>query len=136
MAMYENGQSCLEKRGMEERGQEVVRSDYNKENPYGPTHSDAISNGDPQGKGTGHGGHTSYLPDCTKPTNMIDYSNFDTFHGGGQYDIEGREGVSGRERSLARSMYNQEYQYGADLVNTAANVNDGQYFVGMTTKHM
>ena len=34
----ENGQTCLEKRGMEERHQEITRSDYNIENQYGPTH--------------------------------------------------------------------------------------------------
>lgn len=136
MATFENGQTCLEKRGMDERNQEIVRSDYNQENPYGPTHPDAISDGDPQGKGTGHGGHNAWLPDCTKPTNMIDYSNFDTFNGGGSYDIYGRNDVGGRERSLARSMYNHEQPYGADLVNTSENIAQGQYYVGMTTKHM
>ena len=125
-----NGQTCLEKRGMEERHEEITRSDYNIENQYGPTHSDALSNGDPQGKGTGHGGHTHYLPDCTKPTNMIIYSNFDTANGGGCYDIKGRNGISGRERAMAISIYNQENEYGANLVDTTANVNDGQYFVG------
>ena len=65
MATYENGQSCLEKRGIEERSEEIVRSDYNQENPYGPTHPDAMSDGDAQGKGTGHGGHTAWTPDCT-----------------------------------------------------------------------
>ena len=136
MAMLENGQSCLEKRGIDDRSQEIVRSDYNSENPYGPTHPDALSDGDPQGKGTGHGGHNAWLPDCTKPTNMINYSNFDTVNGGGEFDIHGRNDIGGRERSMARSMYNQENQYGADLVNTAENVAQGQYYVGMTTKHL
>lgn len=124
------GQTCLEKRGMEERHDEIVRSDYNIENQYGPTHPDAMSDGDAQGKGTGHGGHTHYLPDCTKPVSRIDYSNFDTENGGGCYDIKGRNGISGRERALASSMYNKEQQYGAKLVDTSANVADGQYFVG------
>ena len=73
----ENGQTCLEKRGMEERHVEITRSDYNIENQYGATHKDALSDGDAQGKGTGHGGHTAWTPDCTKPTSTIDYSNFD-----------------------------------------------------------
>lgn len=138
MASYENGQSCLEKRGMDERQVELTRSDYNIENQYGPTHPDAISDNNPQGKGTGHGGHTHFLPDCTKPTGMIDYSNFDTMNGGGSYDIYGRAeaGESGRNVSLARSMYNRENPYGAELVNTEKNIADGQYYVGMTTKHM
>ena len=130
MATIENGQTCLEKRGMEERHQEITRSDYNIENQYGATHPDAISDGDAQGKGTGHGGHTHFLPDCTKPTNMINYSNFDSENGGGYYDIEGRNGISGRKRALATSMYNKEAQYGANLVDTSANVADGQYYVG------
>jgi len=126
----QNGQTCLEKRGMEERHEEITRSDYNIENQYGPTHPDAISDGDPQGKGTGHGGHTHFLPDCTKPTTTINYSNFDSENGGGYYDIKGRNGISGRERSLAISLYNKEIQYGANLVDTSANVADGQYYFG------
>ena len=125
-----NGQTCLEKRGMEERHEEITRSDYNIENQYGPTHPDAISDGDPQGKGTGHGGHTHFLPDCTKPTTTINYSNFDSENGGGYYDIKGRNGISGRERALAISLYNKEIQYGPTLVDTSANVADGQYYVG------
>jgi hypothetical protein len=126
----ENGQTCLEKRGMEERHQEITRSDYNIEDQYSATHKDAISDGDPQGKGTGHGGHTHFLPDCTKPTTTINYSNFDTENGGGSYDIEGRNGISGRKRALAISLYNKEIQYGPTLVDTSANVADGQYYFG------
>ena len=126
----ENGQTCLEKRGMEERHQEITRSDYNIEDQYGPTHKDAISDGDAQGKGTGHGGHTHFLPDCTKPTNMINYSNFDSENGGGYYDIEGRNGISGRKRAMATSLYNKDIEYGPKLVDTSANVADGQYYFG------
>ena len=61
---------------------------------------------------------------------MIDYSNFDTINGGGLYDIEGRNDIGGRRRAMASSMYNQEYQYGANLVNTEENVMQGQYQVG------
>jgi hypothetical protein len=136
MAILENGQSCLENKGISERSKEITRSDYNAENPYGPTHPDAISDGDIQGKGTGHGGHTAWLPDCTKPLNMIDYSNFDTFNGGGIYDIKGRNHIGGRERSMARSIYNPEHQYGAELVNTELNVADGQFYIGQTFKHI
>lgn len=126
----ENGQTCLEKRGMEERHQEITRSDYNIEDQYGPTHKDAISDGDAQGKGTGHGGHTHFLPDCTKPTTTINYSNFDSENGGGYYDIEGRNGISGRKRAMATSLYNKEAQYGPTIVDTSKNVADGQYYFG------
>jgi hypothetical protein len=115
---------------MEERHQEITRSDYNIENQYSATHQDAVSDGDAQGKGTLHGGHTHFLPDCTKPTSQINYSNFDTENGGGYYDIKGRNGISGRERAMAISIYNKENPYGANLVNTTKNVDDGQYFVG------
>ena len=54
MATIINGVTCLENRGMEERHVEIARNDYNIEDQYGPTHPDAISDGDPQGKGTGH----------------------------------------------------------------------------------
>lgn len=125
-------QSCLEKRGMDERNTEIVRSDYNINDQYGSTHSDALSNGDAQGKGSGHGGHTAFLPDCTKPSSMINYSNFDTSaesNIGGCYDINGRNGVSGRKVAMASSLYNNEYQYGSALVDTTQNQNDGQYVV-------
>ena len=121
-------QSCLEKRGIEERNRAIVRSDYNIEDQYASTHKNAISDGDPQGKGTGHGGHTHFLPDCNKPTTTIDYSNFDTVNGGGSLDIKGRNGIGGREKAMSSSLYNQNYQYSANLVDTEKNINDGQYY--------
>jgi hypothetical protein len=60
---------------------------------------------------------------------MIDYSNFDTFNGGGIYDIKGRNDIGGREKALASSMYNEENQYGADLINTAENIAQGQIYI-------
>lgn len=129
-----NGQSCLEKRGYDERHVEIARSDYNIENQYSATHSDALSNGDPQGKGAGHGGHSHWLPDCTKPTNMIDYSNFATSPEdkiGGEYDIDGRAGIPGRKTQMARSLYNHLESYGANLINTEKNIQDGQWAFGM-----
>ena len=120
-----NGQTCLEQRGMEQRAVERVRRTYNEDNQYGPTHPDALSDGDVNGKGTG-GDHTAYLPDCNKPKGYFDYSNFNTVTGGGLYDIEGRNGIGGRRKALASQLYNADNQYGASLVNTAQNVADGQ----------
>lgn len=123
-------QSCLEKRGIEERNDEIVRSDYNINDQYDATHSDALSNGDPQGKGSGHGGHTHWLPNCNLPTTMIDYSNFDTSPEsqiGGLYDIEGRNDIGGREKAMASSLYNYIDQYSANLVNTEMNQQQGQF---------
>ena len=118
-------QTCLEKTGIESRNETLVRNDYSKTDEYSDKHKNALSDGDVKGKGTGHGGHTHSVPDCTKPSS-IDYSNFDTEHGGGAYDIEGRNGVGGRNFLKTISVYNENFQYGETLVDTSANVADGQ----------
>lgn len=125
-------QSCLEIRGIQERKDEIVRSDYNIERQYSSSHPDAISDGDPQGKGTNHGGHTHFLPNCTKNKNEMDYSNFDTTAGGGLYDIEGRNNIGGRNKALNSSMYNKIYKYDGNLIDTQENVRQGQFQVGVT----
>lgn len=132
MATINNGQTCLEAKGITERQTEITRSDYNIENQYSATHKDALSDGDIQGKGTGHGGHTHWLPNCSNSQSKIDYSNFDTENGGGCLDIKGYNGVGGRERAMASSLYNKENPYSANLIDTTANRDDGQYYVGQT----
>ena len=122
-------QTCLEKRGIPARASAITRNDYNINDQYSSTHPDALSNGDPQGKGTGSGGHTHSVPNCNLPTSMIDYSNFDTENGGGQYDIEGRNEVGGRNRLIAINIYNKENAYGPQLIDTSLNVADGQVVV-------
>ena len=122
-------QTCLEKTGIDSRHESIVRNDYTWNDEYTAQHPDALSTGDPQGKGTGYGGHTHSVPDCNLPTSMIDYSNFDTDGGGGLYDIKGRNDVGGRERLMAISIYNKENQYGPALVDTSLNVADGQIIV-------
>ena len=127
-------QTCLEKFGINERQNETLRSDYNINDQYGSTHPNAISNGDPKGKGTGGGSHTHWLPSCDGgiPSNMINYSNFSTSpeeNIGGLYDIEGRDDIPGRKVQMARSLYNYENGYGANLVDTSENVAQGQYIM-------
>ena len=114
-------QTCLEKKGIEARGEALVRNDYNGIDEYSVLHSDALSNGDPNGKGTGIGGHTHSTPDCSRPSS-IDYSNFDTMNGGGLYDIEGRNGVGGRNFLMNISKYNATHEYGVNSVDTSANI--------------
>lgn len=126
-------QTCLERRGMDERHAEILRNDYNIHDQYSETHIDALSDGDPQGKGTGHGGHSHWLPNCEGPKGVIDYSNFDTAHGGGLYDIEGRNGIGGRNRQMAYSMYNYDNQYGDNIVDTSKNIQDGQVYLTAPT---
>ena len=97
-------QSKLEKQGIEERKNETLKSTYTIEDQYSSTHKDALSDDDAQGKGTGHGGHTHWLPDTSKGSSTIDYSNFDTEKGGNKIDNERRA------QSLSLSLYNKDYQ--------------------------
>lgn len=113
-------QTCLEKKGIESRESTLVRNDYTERMEYSALHSDAIGNGDPLGKGTGIGGHTHSTPDCERPS-TIDYTNFDTMNGGGLYDVEGRNGVGGRNFLMNISKYNANNEYGATLVDTSRN---------------
>lgn len=118
-------QTYLEKKGIETRNETLVRNDYGKTDEYSTLHTDAISNGDPLGKGTMIGGHTHTTPDSSRPS-TIDYSNFDTMNGGGLYDIEGRNGVGGRRFLMNISKYNANNEYGVNSVDTSANLADGQ----------
>ena len=132
-------QTCLEKHGLQTRPVQIGRNDYKQYDPYSVTHSNALSDGDVKGKGTGSGGHTHYTPDCNKATmndsghlnSPIDYSNFDTFNGGGEYDIKGNPSIShsGREQLMAINIYKNTYEYGSNLVNTELNQEDGQIMV-------
>ena len=132
----ENGQTCLEVNGIEKREHDAGRSEYNFENPYGVTHPNALSDGDPKGKGTG-GSHTSWQPYCEPgETHGINYKNFNTSSGGGSYDIEGRNGIGGRRFAMTQSLYNQENPYGLNLISTVENQRQGQYYFGKTTKNL
>lgn len=132
-------QSPLEIKGFQKRDELLVRNDYTKNEEYNETHKDAISDGDPQGKGTGHGGHTHVIPNHELALNdensvwysPYNYSQFDTEHGGGQYDIEGRNGIGGRNWIKAISKFNEENQYGLNYVDTSLNVAEGQYVAGI-----
>lgn len=126
-----NGQTCLEKRGIEARSTQTNRSEYNVNNQYGPTHKNAKSDGDVKGKGVG-GSHGHWLPNCNADTHMIKYDNFSTNPAdniGGEYDIEGRNGIGGRKAALASSLYNYLEPYSPNLIDTSKNQAEGQYVV-------
>lgn len=119
--------SCLEKVSMDERHEEIVRNEYNSDNEYSASHQNAlnIDNGDDQrGKGTGSAGHSHWLPDCSGQLGIINYSNFDT-------DCfiprSNRDDNDARTKALARSLYNADTQYSANLIDTSQNVAEGQY---------
>ena len=131
MAINNSKQSNLEKKGVEERKKEIIRSDYNRSDAYSEEHIDAIWNPDDEtkylGKGTGSGGHQHYVPNPNLPSTSINYSNLKTTEGGGAYDIHGRNGQSGRNRLVSINIYNKENSYGFDSVDSSANIEDGQY---------
>jgi len=124
-------QTCLEKNAIERRQEELVRNDYSKVDEYNSNHSDALSNGDPLGKGSGNGGHLHSVPNCNLPKTMYDYSSIDTRtpNIGGQYDIEGRNGIGGRIFVQNINIYNQEFEYGMNSVDTELNIQDGQIVI-------
>lgn len=123
-------QTNLEKTGFEKRRELEVRNDYTKNDEYSYTHRDAIADGDVKGKGTGSGGHTHVIPSDDKSvTTRYNYGMFDSSRGGGLYDIEGRNGVGGRQYLQTISKYDAEHEYGANSVDTSANIKDGQYFI-------
>ena len=86
--------SYLEIESMNARHIMEVRSDYQRTNQYSETHPDALapdySGGQGRvhtmqdgttytaGKGTGHGGHSHYLPHASGTIGVFNYSNYDT----------------------------------------------------------
>ena len=118
-------QTNLEKRGISARNETSVRNDYNKADEYSVNHDDALSTGDVKGKGTGKGGHVHTTPDGSKKS-AIDYSKFDTGAAGGLYDVEGRNGLGGRNFLTSISLYNEQNEYGAHMIDMSANLADGQ----------
>lgn len=117
-------QSCLEKVSIDQRHIQMTRSDYNRNNPYSGLHNDALATGDMQGKGTKHGGHTHWLPNCNGTLGVINYSNFDTAASSGAGNKTDNEA---RQKSMGRSLYNSNNPYSALLVDTSQNVREGQY---------
>lgn len=111
---------------MDERHEELVRNDYDTNNQYSATHPDALADGDKRGKGTGHGGHTFWIPDCSGTLGVFNYSNFDT----SPYSNAGNDADNeARNTAMNRSLYTYERQYSAKLVDTSLNVLEGQYRV-------
>ena len=126
-------QTLLEKQGIESRKENInnnnvispVLNGYNKNDEYSSIHKNALSDGDVQGKGTSNGGHTHTTPNPNKPK-AIDYASFNTDNGGNTYDINGKDGKGGRHFLKTISLYNDENQYGAHMIDTSANKADGQ----------
>lgn len=133
MAINNNKQSYLEKKGIEARKEQTIRSDYNINDGYSAEHEDAISNPTDKnkvmGKGTGNGGHQHYRPNHELPSTLINYGNLDTTAGGGAYDIHGKNEVGGRKRLMTYNLYNSDNAYGPDSIDMSLNIDEGQYVI-------
>jgi len=122
-------QSCLEYVSMDTRHVQEARSDYQRDDQYSATHPDALASSG-NGKGVG-GGHSHWLPNCRGTIGVINYSNFITgVDSGAGNDCDN----AARKRTLARSLYNGGKIYSALLVNTTANVAEGQYVNNYTPR--
>ena len=119
-------QSCLEKVSIRGRHEQTVRSEYTRDNQYSATHINAKGgpDADKKGKGTGHNGHGFWLPNCNGQLGVFNYSNFDTNPASGAGNSDDNKA---RKESMVRSMYNAENPYSAKIVDTSANVREGQY---------
>lgn len=113
--------SYLESEANLERQNEIVRNNYNDDTPYSENHPDALSDGDPLGKGTGNDWKAPNRPHdgvgangVVVNKNRYEYA-IDTAGGGGSYDIDGRNNVGGRNRNVARNLYNPDNEYPGGL---------------------
>jgi hypothetical protein len=125
-------QTNLEKKGIEKRNTTIISNDYNKNIKYDENHADTVSDASKKdktrGKGTGHGGHGHSMPDASRPSTP-DYSNFDTFNGGGSYDIYGRNEKGGRVRTLTYNLYGPNNSYLSEPIDSTLNVSEGQIVI-------
>jgi hypothetical protein len=103
----------------------VRRDELEKKNDYIDDVKEYSGEKTPIGKGTGNGGHTHFLPDHSLDKHIINYSNFDTTQGGSSDDINGRGNHPGRIGQVNRTIYNENYRYGLDIIDMSANI--GQY---------
>ena len=116
-------QSCLEYVSMDARHEQEARSDYQRDNQYSALHPDALASSG-NGKGTGHGGHSHWLPNCRGSIGVFNLSNFDTsISSGAGNDCDN----IARNKSLARSLYSTNNVYSQLLVDTSRNVREGQF---------
>ena len=139
-------QSRLENIGITKRDELVAKNDYanNKVGEeYSENSKDALADGDVKGKGSGMSmGYAVADPNSFSVGNngvrsqKINYSNLITHESqtriiGGDYDRNGRNDLlrSGRIQLQEMNKYNPLNEYGADSIDTSANLLAGQYQV-------
>ena len=83
---------------------------------YNEESEDAMSReGKPLGKGAGKALGRA-IANHSAPKTQISYSKKKKKNGGGDYDINGRNGVGGRKRSLLMNEYNNANEYSEESV--------------------
>ena len=134
-------QSRLEQEGLELRKETLLNLNYTEgeDTEYSANHKDALSTGDPNGKGSGQAMGYTTVSEARKKTRKdgIRYSNVvtrenDSHTIGGDYDINGYgalRGKSGRKANELRNYYSPENEYGLNSVDTTQNVLDGQIVI-------
>jgi hypothetical protein len=136
MALNNKKQSTLERKGIDERNNEIRLSRYSKNEAYSESHENALS--DPTndkkylGKGTGSGGfqHPHSRPNHDLPPTLMNYSNLDTHtEAGGAYDIHGKNGVGGRNWLKDINLYNIDNAYSANSIDMSENIDNDQYVI-------
>lgn len=125
-------QSCLEILSIKERHDEIIRNDYSREDPYNAQHKDALADGDSQGKGTGAGGTRHWLPDCGSFMGVSTF-RFDDFDTAPSSHAGNGDDNKARNESFVRSLYTAENNYYDRVLDTSANVREGQYVVEQWT---
>lgn len=119
--MATNKSNCLETKAIQERNKEMSGARFREGAEY------SVEYAARHGKGTGHGGHTHTLPDCSIDSTLFDVngSNFDVWDGGNECDKRIREVMLGRQ------MYGPDNEYNTNIDMSG---NEGQYEMGQTTK--
>lgn len=136
-------QSRLENVAISKRDSLIIKNEYSKieGKEYNEGHKDALSDGDPKGKGNGVS--MGYAIPETNSFNIsnegirvqkINYSTIvtqetDTNTIGGEYDRNGNPTIkkSGRNALMGINKYNSSNEYGEDSVDTTENILLGQY---------
>lgn len=120
--------SCLETRSIAERHEQLARHTYTPQDPYHIGHKDALATGDQMGKGTGHAGHTFYLPDCTMGINDFtkSFAQFDTHPESGAGNCQDNQA---RNTAFGRMLYTHLQPYSYMNLDSSRNLAEGQYSV-------
>lgn len=136
-------QSRLENIAISKRESLIIKNEYSQieGKKYSEDHKDAISDGDPYGKG--NGSSMGYAIPETNSFNIsnegiivqkINYSTVVTHENGastigGEYDRNGNPRIkkSGRNALIGINKFSQNNEYGENSVDTIENISLGQY---------